>query len=257
MSYGAPSPFGQPQYTQRPATNNNTVKILLIVGGVAMFVMLLCGGVMVALLVPAIGAARQAAARMQTGNNMKVIGLALHNYHADYHSLPPAYLTDASGNPTLSWRVLLLPYMNEKPLYDQFDLSQAWNSPANAALTSRRPSTFAKPNDDKLPADHTTFVAVRSPQSILADSTPISFAQVIDGLANTLAIVDHSAKSVVWTAPDDTSPDEFYAAFKQSSAPVLVLCCDGAVRAVSSGETSETNLRAYITRNGREPVPDL
>ena len=255
MSYGSPSPYGQPNVPQAPANNTNVVKILLIVGAAVLMVMLSCGGVMVALLLPAVSAARQAAQRVQSSNNMKMIGLALHNYHAAYNSLPPAYLTDANGTPTLSWRVLILPFIEEQPLYEQFDLEQSWNSPTNAVLAVRRPMVYAKPGDDDLPSDRTAYVAIRSPQSLFPDATPLSFRTVTDGTANTIAIVDNATNPVVWTAPDDTSPADFLAAFKQSSTPLQVLFCDAAVRAIDSSSTPESTVQAYMTRNGGESVP--
>ncbi len=256
MSNVTPSPFSQPQYTQPPSSNTNLVKILLIAGGAVLVTMLLCGGVLIALMFPALSAARQAAQRVQTSSHMKMIGLALHNNHSTYNSLPPAYLTDANGNPTLSWRVLLLPFIEEQPLYEQFDLNQAWNSPANEPLALRRPSTYAKPDDDDLPSNRTTFVAIRSPQSILSDSNPLVFSTITDGLANTIAVVDHPTISVVWTAPDDTNPADFYAAFKQSSELVQALFADGTVRMLDSSKTPEATIQAYVTRDAGETVPN-
>ncbi len=87
-------------------------------------------------------------------------------------------------------------------------------------------------------------------------SSPLSFYAITDGLANTLAVVEHPTVSVVWTAPDDTNPAGFYTAFKQSSAPVQVLFTDGAVRQLDSGNTPEATIQAYITRDGRELVPN-
>ena len=75
-----------------------------------------CG--MVALLLPAVQAAREAARRAQSSNNLKQIGLAMHNYHDTYGTFPPAVVTDASGKPLYSGRVLLLPFMEQAALFD-------------------------------------------------------------------------------------------------------------------------------------------
>src|SRR5262249_11555843 len=90
-------------------------------GAVAAVSMVACGGVLVALLLPAVQAAREAARRMQAGNHLKQLGLALQIYHDAYGEFPPAVVSDPNGRPLYSGRVLLLPFLEQKPLYDQFD----------------------------------------------------------------------------------------------------------------------------------------
>jgi len=74
-------------------------------------------GVLVALLLPAVQAAREAARRMQCSNNLKQIGLALHNYHDTHSSFPPGALTVNN----LSWNVFVLPYIEQQALHDLFN----------------------------------------------------------------------------------------------------------------------------------------
>src|SRR5262245_5872973 len=85
------------------------------------------GAVVVALLLPAQRRGREAARRTQCKNNLKLIALALHQYEADYHALPPAYTVDRYGNPLHSWRTLILPYLDQQALYNSIDLSKAWD----------------------------------------------------------------------------------------------------------------------------------
>ncbi len=77
-------------------------------------------GILIALLLPAVQAAREAARRAQCSNNMKQLGLAMHNYHDIYRAFPPAGW--ASGN-YLSWNALILPFIEQTPLHDQVNFS--------------------------------------------------------------------------------------------------------------------------------------
>jgi len=81
-------------------------------------------GILVALLLPAVQAAREAARRMQCGNNLKQLGLANHNYHDTFKSLPMAYSVTIQPNMSFnvqSWGSSILPFIEQQPLYDQYD----------------------------------------------------------------------------------------------------------------------------------------
>src|SRR5882757_2755439 len=102
--------------------------------------------VLIALLLPAVQAAREAARRAQCMNNLRQIGLALHNYHDQYNTFPPAYVADATGKPMHSWRVLLLPQLGEGQLYSEYDFSEPWDGPNNSRLLTRMPRVYACPS---------------------------------------------------------------------------------------------------------------
>src|SRR5436853_460824 len=122
--------------------------------------LLVCGGILVALLLPAVQAAREAARRMQSSNNLKQIGLALHNYHDAYSTFPPAVVTDYDGKPLYSGRVLLLPYLEQAALNDQFDKSKAWNSPENQALSQTVIRVFVDPSNPNQGSGQTDYLFV-------------------------------------------------------------------------------------------------
>lgn len=89
-------------------------------------------GVLVAMLLPAVQAAREAARRMQCGNNLKQIGLALQNYHSAMRRLPPASVTDLVVNShrfnQMSWHARILPYLEETATYEMIDFNRLWDS---------------------------------------------------------------------------------------------------------------------------------
>ena len=84
--------------------------------------------------------------RATCSDQMRAITLAMLRYEKDHGTLPPAFTTDATGNPLHSWRVLLLPYLGEKELYDKFKLDEPWNSPHNSALEKKCPTVYACPS---------------------------------------------------------------------------------------------------------------
>src|ERR1700731_3796855 len=103
-------------------------------------------GVLIALLLPAVQSAREAARRAQCTNNLKQIGLAFHNYHSANNAFPRAAITDKQGKPVLSWRVAILPYIEQQELYKKFKRDEPWDSPHNKALLKEVPTTYVCPS---------------------------------------------------------------------------------------------------------------
>ena len=106
-------------------------------------------GLLVGLLLSARGGAGPAARRNGCISNMKQIGLAVQSYESVHGHFPPAYTTDDQGNPLHSWRVLILPYLEEEELYDSIDLTKPWYHPDNLALANRMPWVYRCPADNR------------------------------------------------------------------------------------------------------------
>jgi prepilin-type processing-associated H-X9-DG protein len=213
-------------------------------------------GVMIALLLPALQSAREAARRAQCTNNLKQIGLAMHNYHSVNNAFPPAAVAGKTGKPLLSWRVALLPYLEQNELYKQFHLDEPWDSPHNKTLIDYMPAAFACPStrNDKGMTTYRTFVG---PRTAFEGLKPHTLAEFLDGTSNTLLVVE-STNSVPWTKPDDLPFDP------NPTKPLVTpgsnhpggfnaLFADGTVRFIKL-TISQTVLRALITRNGGEIV---
>ena len=100
-----------------------------------------------ALFLPAIRSADEAARRAQCTNNLRQIGLAMNDYHEVCACFPPAAITDKNGRPLLSWRVAILPYLEAGDLYAEFHLDEAWD-PSNLSLLERTPpACYVCPSD--------------------------------------------------------------------------------------------------------------
>lgn len=164
---------------------------------------LACSCGLIVALARAVGSAREAARRAQCSCNYCQILLALHNYHSQYDALPPAYVADATGKPMHSWRVLLLPYVEQTGLYNRYNFNEPWNGPTNIMLLNSMPSTFACPSRFSNPTNLTSYVAVTGPGTMFPGTRSIKLGDVTDGTSNTLMIVEVSNVDIPWTAPVD------------------------------------------------------
>jgi prepilin-type processing-associated H-X9-DG protein len=160
--------------------------------------------VLVALFLPANRSARGAAQRAQCTNNLKQIALALHSYEELHKALPPAYTVDSSGRPLHSWRTLILPFLEQESLYKTIDLSRPWNDPANAKAYHSSLAVFRCPARIGPPST-TTYLAVVDPKGCLQPDRPRQLAEITDGTATTLMVIEVGEEHAVhWMAPIDT-----------------------------------------------------
>ncbi len=141
---------------------------------------------------------------VQHTNNLKQLAIAMHNYNDFNGHLPPAVIYSKDGKPLYSWRVELLPYLEQNDLYQQFKRDEPWNSPNNTKLISKMPAVFRLPGDP--PTMYMTpyqlFVGQGTPwpdNDRMGPRLPASFP---DGTSNTILIAE-AANRVVWTRPDD------------------------------------------------------
>src|SRR5262245_41674761 len=103
-------------------------------------------GIIVAILYPAVQQAREAARRSSCKCNLKILGLALHNYHDAHGCFPPAWLADSQGRPMHSWRVLILPYIDQAALYNRYNFAEPWDGPNNVKLLDEIPPVYKCPS---------------------------------------------------------------------------------------------------------------
>ena len=155
------------------------------------------------LFLPTVTRSREAARRSQCMNNLKQISLALFNYESHYHALPPAYTVDTNGKPLHSWRTLILPWMDQKALYDKIDLTKAWDDPVNAVAFKTDLSDYQCPSAFRSER-HTTYMAVVTSNSCIQSTEPRLLSDIKDGLSKTLMVIEVDAEHAVhWMSPRD------------------------------------------------------
>lgn len=220
--------------------------------------------VAVALLLPAVQAARSAARRTQSSNNLKQIMLAMHNHHDTYRGLPPQASTDKDGKPLLSWRVLILPFIEQQALYQKFHLDEPWDSEHNKKLIAEMPQVYKSPSSTA-GEGKTVYLGVSGEKGVfpvskkpsLGPTGTIGFQHITDGTSNTIAVVEAGDESAVtWTKPDDFTPDE-----KEPLKGLLGLYpggfqvgfCDGSVQFISQS-VDPTMLLYMFQRNDGNPI---
>jgi hypothetical protein len=214
-----------------------------------------------ALLVETLRQVRGAAEERAATNQFKQILLAFHNYHDVHKGFPPAVFTDKGGKPLLSWRVHVLPYLDQNDLYKQFHLDEPWDSEHNKKLIARMPKVFASPDHPRLAQQgKTTYLVPVGKDTAFPGTTAIRIRDLTDGTSNTIMLVDAAAdRAVIWTKPDDLPIDldnPSKGLSLSAGKKYLVGMADGSVRLLSS-KISKATLRAALTRAGGEVLgPD-
>lgn len=204
--------------------------------------------------------ARSQAQRRTVINQLKHFGLAMHNFHDVHSRFPPQRLVDESGRSLLSWRVMILPYLDQANLYNQFRLDEPWDSEHNRKLISKMPAVYQSPDDspESSKAGKTRFVAPLTDGSLFGRrGESVRIRDILDGTSNTIMVLHASADhAVTWTQPEDLVVDQDKPIFEQivGAAEALVgVWCDGAVHVVEPDVSDET-LRALLTVDGGEIV---
>jgi hypothetical protein len=199
--------------------------------------------------------------RMKTANNLKQIGLAVHNYH-DVHNALPTDVVGPDGKALLSWRVQLLPYLEQDNLFKQLDMTKAWDDPRNAKLLAKMPDVFRVHGRD---AKDKTYLQMPTAGPGNAGIAPFhvigrrtTFASITDGLSNTLMVVE-AADAVDWAKPGDLvfDPDKLPALGDPARKRFHALLGDGSVRMIHR-DIDRQVLKALFTVNGGETamIPD-
>lgn len=214
-------------------------------------------GAAVALLLPAVQAAREAVARNHDANNLKQLALALLNYEDQYRRLPAQAICDKNGKPLLSWRVAVLPQLEENDLYKEFHLDEPWDSEHNKALIEKMPDAFKHPKFDD--PGKTVYQVVYGKGGAFEGSEGTMLKSFTDGTSKTVVVVESTPENAVpWTKPedwtlDDNDPKKGIGILFSGGISNMVFA-DGHVKGFVFEDLDPAIWKAILTRNGGELV---
>jgi hypothetical protein len=223
--------------------------------------------VSIGLMLPAVQKVREAAGRSKSANNLKQIGLGFYNYHDTMGFFPlagmpaPKDVANPNAKPLLSWRVHLLPFIEQQALYSQFKLDEPWDSPNNKPLIEKMPALYATPRAEAPPGQTYYKVFVGDPKvtpsPIFVPGRRTRVVDITDGTSNTILAVE-GGDPVIWTKPDDIVYDPKKPlpnlALPGAGDGINVLIGDGSVRYINLKAISEKTLRNAITRDDGLPL---
>ncbi len=192
--------------------------------------------------------------------NLRDLALALLNYEDTYRQFPAAashlhrvkigdqIKTDVKSKYPHSWRVALLPFLDQQRLYDQYRFDEPWDSEANKKVLEQMPDVYRSPNDAP-ESTNTSYFVFTGPETVFPPDTATKVSQITDGTSRTISMVELK-RAVPWTKPEDVeyasdkpmpkletwTPGKLIAAFVDGHVDTLALDMD------------EKTLRDFITK---------
>lgn len=212
------------------------------------------------ILLPAVASARERVRAAVTMNNLKQLGLAMHTYYDANRRFPPQYSVDKQKKPLLSWRVLLLPFLEQGELYKQFKLNEPWDSPHNKKLIAKMPDVYRSPRQKKSAEEGKTVYLVPTGKELIFNGPNTKkINQITDGTTNTiLAVEADEGRAVFWTRPEDYPVDRKEPkkglVLKEMNG-IIVLFADGSVR-VLPANTPDKTMWLYFQPSDGSPIPE-
>ncbi len=254
------------QFLKKPPLlrQGDTLEVKMTAAGGEQMTMVAVVAVGVGLLLPAVQKVRAAANRMTSTNNLKEIAIGVHSFH-DANGYCPNNITDKkTGKALLSWRVAILPYLEQANLYKQFKIEEPWDSEHNLKLARIAVKTYSQPGGEP-PRDSqgnvlTPYQGLAGPGAFIDLGKKLRMPTGFpDGTSNTIMFVE-AKNQVPWTKPEDVpfNPDRdppatttLFGGLTPGGFNASLM--DGSVRFIAFTIDQKT-LKALITRNGGEQV---
>jgi hypothetical protein len=261
--FGSRRSFPPLKPAREPFLSTRGLKLaFLLIGGMILIDVI---SMLIALMLPSVQAAREAARRIDCGRNLKELGLAMLVYREKHGSFPPAFIADKNGKPMHSWRALLLPYLEGGPESPgaRYNFDEPWDSPANRRVTDVALSYFRCPthgNGDRPTTDYMMVVGLHTISDGPHGRKP---AEITDEAANTVMLIEVANSDVRWAEPKDLRFDQLDFKINSQAKPAIgsyhpggatIVSCDGHVKFLSD-TTPPERIKAMLTIDGGEKIP--
>lgn len=229
-------------------------------GGLA--VLAICGGGVASVAIPAIKQARRNTQNEASRDNLRRIAEAMDAYYATYDAYPPAFTTDAKGQPQHSWRVLLLPFLGHSDIYSRYNLNLPWDDPVNMQIMYEMPNVYRSFDDQINAFNETRFVVIKGKGTLFPDGGGVTKDDIKDEKESLLLVVEKNGPGINWMQPEDLTlnrdslliendPDN--AGTLSNSLTGNVVMADGETFLLPDS-TSQQLMRDMSTRKGQEDV---
>jgi hypothetical protein len=235
----------------------------------AIGVIILAGAIGVAFRYGSPVVARLSATRVQgvAIRNLEQIASALNAYAADYGTYPLPIVRDANGRAMHSWRVAILPYLNEHDLYKQYDFNKPWDDPENLVVAESAPRVYTGTNQGVWTGAQCYYHLVTGDRTIFPKSGPLSPKRINDDPAKTALVVEGMSKfssTSAWTEPTELDFQSMTGAIGQNPGTEIGSVTEGgaAIATVDGlGHFLEESMPqdivlAILTASGGEPLAD-
>ncbi len=258
----------QSQSTHRIGSSLSPMARRLIAATLGVIALAGLAGVLYRYGAPAIATLATGRDRAIAIKNLEQIASALNSYAADHNGVYPLPIVrDSAGKPMHSWRVAILPYLNEPQLYTSYNFDKPWDDPENMLIVESMPNVYATPQQGPWSGYDCKYQLVSGDRTLFPRSGPLGPKSLIDDPTKTALVVEGLPRSnppSVWTEPNEMefaimtgaiggSPEAEIGGVTEGG--VVIATVDGAGHFLTETTAPEI-VRAILTANGGEPLAD-